>query len=115
MEYLFDLLLLAVIFWLGKKYQTWMFIADIYRDPDHYLKLAKKVKDTKAEIESQEASAAQDCDSVEVRTEIVNDVIYCYDRATGEFLAQAQNLHQAMLLAAVRYPDKKFRHPELKL
>jgi len=44
MEYLFDLLLLAVVFWLGKKYQTWMFIADIYRDPDHYLKLAKKVK-----------------------------------------------------------------------
>jgi thiamine biosynthesis lipoprotein ApbE len=114
MDFLLDLLLLAVVFWLGKKYQTWMFIADIYRDPDHYLELAKKVKETKAEIESQEASMTQDSDDVEVRAETVNDTVYIYDSQTGEFLAQAQNIYQASVLAAARYPNKRFRiNPKL--
>ena len=39
----------SIVFWLGKKYQTRLFIADIYRDPDHYLELAKKVKEAKVE------------------------------------------------------------------
>lgn len=112
MDFLLDFLLLAVVFWLGKKYQTWMFIADIYRDPDHYLELAQKVKETKIEIESEIKS--ESTDEVEVRAEIVNGVIYCYDNATGEFLAQAESHLQALNLAANRYPHKRFRiNPKL--
>ena len=107
MDFLLDFLLLAVVFWLGKKYQTWMFIADIYRDPDHYLELAQKVKETKIEIESEIKS--ESTDEVEVRAETVNGVIYCYDNATGEFLAQAESHLQALNLAANRYPHKRFR------
>jgi hypothetical protein len=114
MDFLLDFLLLAVVFWLGKKYQTWMFIADIYRDPDHYLKLAQKVKDTKIEIEKEASAESQDTAEVEVRTEIVNGVIYCYDNTTGEFLAQAESHLQALNLAANRYPHKRFRvNPKL--
>jgi hypothetical protein len=114
MEYLFDLLLLAVVFWLGKKYQAWMFIADIYRDPDHYLQLAQKVKETKAEIESQAESVVQDFVNVEVRSETVNNVVYIYNNQTGEFLAQAENHLQALSLAAKRYPNKRFQiNPDL--
>ena len=35
-------------------------------------------------------------------------------KITGEFLAQAQNLHLVMTEAAKRFPGKKFWHPELK-
>jgi hypothetical protein len=44
----------------------------------------------------------------------VNDLVFAYNKVTGEFLAQAQNLHQVMLEAAKRYPGKKFWHPEMK-
>jgi hypothetical protein len=52
-------------------------------------------------------------DAIEVQTEHVNDLVYAYNKVTGEFLAQAQNLHQVMVEAAKRYPGKKFWHPEL--
>ena len=109
MEFLLDLLLLAVVFWLGKKYQTWMFIADIYKDPDHYLELAKKVKEAKVEIEASIAEEQQ-YDNVEVRSEVVNDTVYIYNSQTGEFLAQAENHFRALMLASERYPNKRFRH-----
>jgi hypothetical protein len=53
-------------------------------------------------------------DAIEVKTENVNNLVYAYNKVTGEFLAQAQNLHQVMVEAAKRYPGKKFWHPELK-
>jgi len=53
-------------------------------------------------------------DAIEVKTEQVNDLIFAYNKTTGEFLAQAGNLHQVMTLAAARFPGKKFWHPELK-
>ena len=53
-------------------------------------------------------------DAIEVQTERVNDLVFAYNKATGEFLAQAQNLHQVMTIAAQRFPGKKFWHPELK-
>jgi hypothetical protein len=52
-------------------------------------------------------------DAIEVQTESVNDLVFAYDKTTGEFLAQAGNLHQVMTLAAKRFPGKKFWHPEL--
>jgi len=114
MDFLLDFLLLVVVFWLGKKYQTWMFIADIYKDPDHYLELAQKVKETKIEIESGIESTSSNINEVEVRAEAVNGIIYCYDNATGEFLAQAESHLQALTLAAKRYPHKRFRiNPKL--
>ena len=53
-------------------------------------------------------------DAIEVSTEQVNGLIFAYNKTSGEFLAQAQNLHQVMVEAAKRYPGKKFWHPELK-
>jgi hypothetical protein len=39
--------------------------------------------------------------------------VYAYNKTTGEFLAQASDLHQVMTEAAKRFPGKKFWHPEL--
>jgi HEAT repeat protein len=53
-------------------------------------------------------------DAVEVRIELDNNVVYAYEKVSGQFLAQAQSLHLAMIEATKRYPSKKFWHPELK-
>lgn len=53
-------------------------------------------------------------DAVEVRSEQVGDAVYTYDKITGEFLSQAADLHQSMLLAAKRFPHKRFWHAELR-
>lgn len=106
MEYLFDALLLAIVFWLGKKYQTWQIMADIYNDPDHYIHLANKVKEMK--LEDVEIKDKTDFTTM-VRAEVVNDIVYLYDKATGEFLGQGVNHLRALELAVKRYPNKRFR------
>jgi len=110
MEYLFDLLLLAVVFWLGKKYQTWNIMADIYNDPDHYINLAQKVKEMKKEDLVTVVTEDKSISTTEVRSEQIDNTVYLYDATTGEFLAQAENCYRAMLLAAERNPNKRFRH-----
>ena len=52
-------------------------------------------------------------DAVEVRIELDNNVVYAYEKVSGQFLAQAQSLHLAMIEATKRHPGKKFWHPEL--
>jgi hypothetical protein len=76
-------------------------------DPDSVAKLVTELKNIRDDNEVDVS------DAIEVQTEQVNGLVYAYNKATGEFLAQDQNLQQVMLLAAQRYPGKKFWHPEL--
>ena len=76
--------------------------------PEHMIKLLEEIR----KINENEEQGLPD-DAVEVKTEQVNDLVFAYNKVTGEFLAQAGNLHQVMVLAAKRYPGTKFWHPEL--
>ena len=80
--------------------------------PEGMIELVNKLKKIN-ETEEVAGHAAPD-DAVLVEIEEVNGVVYAYDKLSGDFLAQAGNLHQAMVLAAARFPGKKFWHPELK-
>ena len=105
------LVVLAVVgigaFWTGWHARGIAFIAHLSKDPDRTIELCNQIKAINAE------ELVTFDDAIEVNTEQVNDAVYAYNKATGEFLAQAQNLHQVMVLAAARYPGKKFWHPEL--
>jgi hypothetical protein len=94
-------------FWTGWHARAIAFIASLSKDPDRTIELCNQIKAINAE------ELVIPDDAIEVKTEQVNDLVYAYNKATGEFLAQAQNLHQVMVLAASRYPGKKFWHPEL--
>jgi hypothetical protein len=108
-----DILIYAVVvgfaFWLGWHVRAIVIMANLATDPDKVIKMLEKIK----EINEQEEIGLPD-DAIEVKTEQVNDLVFAYNKTTGEFLAQAQNLHQVMILAASRYPGKKFWHPEMK-
>jgi hypothetical protein len=109
MEYFIYLVVAVVAYWIGWHARGIIFLANISERPDHMIKMLEKIK----EINDSEELGLPD-DAIEVQTEHVNDSVYAYNKLTGEFLAQAQNLHQVMTLAAKRYPGKKFWHPELK-
>jgi rhamnogalacturonyl hydrolase YesR len=110
MENLFELLIAgAVGYYIGSWVKEQVMLIRMVRNAKEtikYLEHAQKV------MEEVEADGIPE-DAIEVKIERVNDLVYAYNKVTGEFLAQAQSLHQAMLLAAKRYPGKKFWHPEL--
>jgi hypothetical protein len=109
MEYFIYLIIAVVAYYIGWHARGIIFLSNISERPDHMIKMLEKIK----EINESEELGLPD-DAIEVQTEQVNDLVFAYNKVTGEFLAQAQNLHQVMTLAAARYPGKKFWHPELK-
>ena len=98
----------GIAFWLGKHYAQLKFLHKISADPDSMIKLLQQVK----KINEDDTATIID-GAIEVKTEQVNDAVYAYNKTTGEFLAQASDLHQVMTEAAKRFPGKKFWHPEL--
>lgn len=110
MENLFELLIAgAVGYYIGSWVKEQFMLLSMVRnakDIIKYLEHAQKV------LEEVEAEGIPE-DAIEVEIERVNGFVYAYNKMTGEFLAQSQSLHQAMTLAAKRYPGKKFWHPEL--
>jgi len=100
----------AVVFYnIGSHVRAFQIMQKLASEPEKFIHLINKIK----EINDAEDDSMPE-DAVEVQTEQVNDLVFAYNKATGEFLAQAQNLHQVMLETAKRYPGKKFWHPELK-
>ena len=109
-EYVPYVVVAIVAFWVGGHYRAFQIMNNLIKNPDGMIELINRLK----EIQNEEVDNNTSLDAIEVSTEKVNDLVYAYNKATGEFLAQAQNLHQVMTLAAARYPGKKFWHPELK-
>jgi hypothetical protein len=100
----------AVVFYnVGIHVATFKIMTNMVKNPDGIIDLVNKLKEI-----NQSEELDLPVDAIEVKTECVNDLVFAYNKSTGEFLAQAQNLHQVMLETAKRYPGKKFWHPELK-
>jgi hypothetical protein len=100
----------AVVFYnVGIHIATFRIMTNMVKNPDGIIDLVNKLKEINESDES-----GLPADAIEVKTEQVNELVFAYDKVTGEFLAQAQNLHQVMLETAKRYPGKKFWHPDMK-
>jgi len=108
MELLIDIGALAIAFWAGIHYAQIRFLANIAKHPEKFITMLEQIKT----INDNEDLGLPE-DAVEVRIEKDNGMVYAYEKASGQFLAQAQSLHLAMIEATKRYPGKKFWHPEL--
>jgi hypothetical protein len=110
MENLFELLIAgAVGYYIGSWVKEQIMLVRMVRNAKDIIKYLEHAQKVMAEVEA-------DCvpeDAIEVEIEQVNGFVYAYNKMTGEFLAQAQSLHQVMMEAARRFPGKKFWHPEL--
>jgi hypothetical protein len=98
---------------VGEFRQAHRFIAKVSKDPDSMIALLTQLKTELARLKKIEEHNLPE-DAIEVAIENENNLVFAYNKATGEFLAQADNLHQVMTLIASRNPGKRFWHPELK-
>jgi len=99
-----------VAFWVGWHARGFSFLTAISQNPDHVIGLLQKIKEINSEVED----SGMPADAIPMKIEEVNGQVYAYNKITGEFLAQAHNLHHVMVEVAERFPGKKFWHPELK-
>ena len=110
MENLFELLIAgAVGYFIGSWVKEQIMLVRMVRNAKDIIKYLEHAQRVMAEVEADGVPE----DAIEVKIEQADNMIYAYEKISGEFLAQAQSLHQAMTLAAKRYPGKKFWHPEL--
>ena len=110
MENLFELLIAgAVGYFIGSWVKEQIMLVRMVRNAKDIIKYLEHAQKVMAEVEADGIPE----DAIEVKIEQENGFVYAYNKMTGEFLAQAQSLHQVMMEAARRFPGKKFWHPEL--
>ena len=110
LEYL-PYIITAVIFYnIGNHIATYRIMQNLIKNPDDMIDLINKLKLINNEIETHDMPE----DAIPLEIEKVNGYIYAYSKTTGEFLAQAHDIEQAVRIARQRFPDKTFWHPELK-
>jgi len=106
---LFYIIGLAIAFWAGRHYAQIRFLTNIGKNPEKFIIMLEQIK---AINDNDEQGLPED--AIEVRIEKENGMVFAYEKVSGQFLAQAQSLHLAMVEATKRFPSKKFWHPELK-
>jgi hypothetical protein len=113
MDILLDILPYAatayVSYKIGLHVAGFRIMNNLVKNPGDTLNMIKQLKDI---IDAEERGMPED--AIEVQVEQVNDMVYAYEKISGQFLAQAQNLHEVMIQAAKSHPGKQFWHPELK-
>lgn len=103
---IFDLLLIALVFWAGymwgKMTAVRRIIENIVSDPEHLGRALDEYRSVRTDPEEEGADH-------EFRVEEHEGQIYVYDRESGEFLAQAATLTSALALVTQRFPDRKYQ------
>jgi len=91
-------------FYVGKHWALFQFSQNLSKDPDRMIEILKQIKDINTEIETNDMP--EDAHLMEL--ERVGDVLYAYDKQSGQFLAQAPTLDSLTEAVHKRFPGKKF-------
>jgi len=111
----------SVAFWIGKSVgthlATYRMIKALADNPEPFIAISKQLKQideasSLSEIDS--AVSELDSNAIEIELEEINGFVYAYNKTTGQFLAQARDIEQAVRIASQRFPGQTFWHPELK-
>lgn len=104
LEYL-PYIVTAVIFYnIGNHIATYRIMQNLIKNPDDMIDLINKLKSINNEIETNDMPE----DAHPMELERVGDVLYAYDKHSGQFLAQAPNLASLSEIINKRFPGKKF-------
>jgi len=106
-EYIPYVFVAIAAFTLGKHWALWTFSQNLSKDPDRMIGILNKIKEINAEVEDNGMPE----DAIPLKLEQVGEQVFAYNQITGEFLAQANSVYQAAILAGARHPGKKFWHP----
>lgn len=109
MDIIAYLVIAVVAFWIGYHIRGVIVLANLAANPEKMIKMLEQIKKI-----NQAEHEGLPTDAVEVEAEVVNNVVYAYDKSTGQFLAQSTDLVDALTIAAKRFPGKSFWHPDVK-
>jgi len=110
LEFLSYAVVAIIAYNVGSHVRAIQFSLNLSQDPDRFIEMMKKIKEINLEVEEHDMPV----DAIPMKLETVGTQIYAYNKLTGEFLAQAQNIQQILSIAATRFPNQKFWHPEIK-
>ncbi len=97
-----ELIITGVLcFFVGWKFRGSIMISAMKENPEKIIQILKEVE----QINKKEKT---DSKEVEVEPEKVGQIWYAYAKETGQFLAQAPTLEEAIKLASLRFPNKTF-------
>ena len=91
-------------FYVGKHWALFQFSQNLSKDPDRMIEILNQIKDINQEVETNDMPE----DAHPMELERVGDVLYAYDKHSGQFLAQASNLASLSEIIDKRFPGKKF-------
>jgi uncharacterized protein YneF (UPF0154 family) len=97
MEFFFIILVGIIIGWY---LHSWIMVQRMMENPDNFIELANKIKKMDTKIKEQ----IEKIKSNEIRTEFLHGQCYVYDGET--FLAQGEDLHEALSNAEKRFPGQ---------
>ena len=104
-NFIIDLIFTLLVFWAGylwgKATAVRRIIDSITRDPEHLGRALDEYRSIRSDPEEEGADH-------EFRVEEHAGQIYVYDANSGEFLAQAATLKQALELVTQRFPDRRY-------
>ena len=105
----------SVAFWIGKSVgthlATYRMIKALADNPEPFIAISKQLKQideasSLSEIDS--AVSELDSNAIEIELEEINGFVYAYNKTTGQFLAQARDIEQAVRIASQRFPGQTF-------
>lgn len=103
---LLDIILLALVFWAGynwgKRVAVLRIITSIARDPEYLGRALDDFRAVRRDVTEQRSELS------EITVERHGDQIYVYDSEDREFLAQGENLEQALDRVQKRFPERNY-------
>jgi uncharacterized protein YneF (UPF0154 family) len=111
----------SIAYWIGvaigKHISTYNMMKAMARDPEGFMKMAqalRKIEEASSQEEIDSVVTDLNSNAVEMELEEVNGCVYAYNKTTGQFLAQAHDVEQAVRIASQRFPGQTFWHPNFK-
>ena len=97
----------VVAFYIGWFCRGVSLMQKLAEDPDRMIGLLEQIR----KINQEEAQGIP-ADVIEMDLEKQNGLVYLYNKANGEFLAQGANIEAAVKQAAERFPGKRFGYTD---
>lgn len=101
MDYIWNIAILAVVFWLGWKVRTAVIMHHLSEDPDRMISILNRIKEINEQKATPDESAKGD-----VKIEYHNGHVYLFETETDRFLAQGQTISEAIDIMDKRFPGR---------
>jgi hypothetical protein len=106
-------LLIVLVFYAGWKTHEWFMFEALRENPEVFEKAAAAARKYGGVPDADDDRFFENMVEMEVETH--NGIVYAYNKSNGQFLAQAENVTEAAIVASKRFPGVAFTHPDITM